>query len=135
MGHALYESLRIRNAANEQEAAIKESTVELTGLSGATVDAAALIPAGSLVLGLTARVTTVITGAADFDIGDTTDVNAFGTAIGIAADTLVDLTDSGQASPLFYPTATAVRLTGNGSFSTGAIRLTIHYLQLTAPTS
>ena len=135
MGHGLLESLRLRNAVNEQETALKESTVELTALSGATVDAAALIPAGSLVLGVTARVTTAITGAADFDIGDTTDVDAFGSAIAIALDTLVDLTDITQASPLFYTAATAIRLTGNGSFTGGDIRLTVHYIQLTAPTS
>ncbi len=138
MGHAVLESLRIRNAANEQEAAIKEATDLLVALSGASVDSVGLIPAGSLVLGMTARVTTVITGATTWDLGVVSplDVDAFGAALALAADTLVDLTDITQASPLFYAAAADVRLTANGSsFTGGDVRITVHYLQLTAPLS
>lgn len=115
---------------------IATATTELTGLSGATATASSLIPAGSMVIGLGAYVTTAITGPASFDIGDGTDVDKFGAAIALAQTTTVDMTDSTVTAPSIYTAATDVVLTANGgTFSTGAVRLVVHYIKLNAPTS
>ncbi len=124
------------NEANGQQLAIQTATTELVGLSGATATAASLIPGGSIVLGLTARVTTTITGATTFDIGDGTNVDAFGAAIALPSGTTSDTTDWTIATAPVYTAATSVVLTANGSsFTAGAVRVTVHYVSTTAPTS
>ena len=115
---------------------IASATVLKSALSGATVTATDLIPAGSLVLGVTARVTTVITGATSFDIGDGTDADAFGDNIAVTANTTTTLASYTVTAPAIYTAATSVVLTANGSnFLTGAVRLTVFYISLTAHTS
>lgn len=100
--------------------------------SGATVTVAALIPANSIVIGVTARVTTAITGATSFDIGDGTTANLFGDDVAVALNT----TSQNTIAPTRYATATNVVLTANGgNFTGGAVRLTVHFLTLVAPTS
>ncbi len=118
-----------------QELHHKIAETELTALSGATVTASNLIPAGSLVLGVTARVTTLITGATTFDIGDGSTVDRWGNDIAVAANTTTDLTDmvgtSGAINPPIFTAANNIVLTGvGGSFTAGAVRLTVHYLTL-----
>lgn len=128
-------TLSIELPVNAQQLSIKTATTELTALSGATVTATNLIPAGSLVLGVSARVTTAVEGASDFDIGDGTDPDIFGAAIAIGINTTSDLTDSTVSTPTIYAAATSVVLTGNGSFTAGAVRITVHYITIVAPTS
>jgi hypothetical protein len=116
---------------------VQSVSTELTGLSGATATASSLIPAGSLVLGVTARVTTTITGATTFDIGDGSDVYRWGAAIALPATTTSDPTGFTD-NTLFWSGASAgdVVLTANGSsFTAGAVRVVVHYMSLTAPTS
>jgi hypothetical protein len=106
--------------------------VLLTTPSGATRTATALIPANALVIGVTARVTTAVTGATSFDIGDGTTSNLFGDDVAVALDT----TSANTIAPSRYAAATNVVLTANGAnFSGGAVRLTVHFLTLVAPTS
>jgi hypothetical protein len=100
--------------------------------SGATVTVAALIPANSIVIGVTTRVTTAITGATSFDIGDGTTANLFGDDVAVTLGT----TSNNTIAPTRYETATNVVLTANGgNFTAGAVRLTVHFLTLVAPTS
>jgi hypothetical protein len=99
-----------------------------------------LIPANSIVFGVTVRVTTVITGGAiaTFGVGTAADADAWGatTAVAVAADSHSHLSNFTITSPTYYAAATKVRLTANaGTFSTGAVRVCVHYLTLTAPTS
>ena len=113
-------------------------TVEVlvSGLSGATATASALIPAGSFVFGVTARVTTAITGATTFTIGDGTVANAWGSSIGIALGTTTSSTNFNITAPTFYAAATNVVLTATGSnFTAGAVRLAVHLIQLSGPTT
>ncbi len=115
---------------------IQTATEELTSLSGASATTSGLIPAGSLILGVSVRVTTAITGATDFDIGDGTDVDAFGAAIAIGGGTTSDLSDWTISTPPLVTSATEVVLTANGSnFTAGAVRIVVWYTTLTAPTS
>lgn len=120
---------------NGQVINVRSAETALTGLSGATATATSLIPAGSLVLGVSCRVTTAITGATTFDVGDGSDVDAFGAAIAIALDTTTDLTDSTITAAPIYASATNVVLTANGSnFTGGAVRVTVHYMTITPAT-
>lgn len=82
------------------------------------------IPANSLVLGMTCKVTTVLAGAGltTFSIGDGTDADRWGTGIAIAAGTTVNLGATTIASPVYYSSATSIVLTAAaGVFSTGVL--------------
>jgi hypothetical protein len=114
---------------------------------GATTDTTIQIPANSLVLGVTVRVTTGITGidSTSLQIGDATTAARFGSIAAFTAGTtgvgLAHLQGgiSTDAAGPIVTSATAVRLTLSGGTddtpSAGAVRVTIHYLSLTAPTS
>lgn len=115
---------------------IKVADTELTAMSGATVTATNLIPAGAFIIGITARVTTEITGATTWDLGDGSDVDRWGAALALSAGTLVDPTDYTVAGFGQFSSASDVVLTANVSnFTAGAVRITVHYIDLTAPTS
>lgn len=109
-----------------------------TSGGGATVSFSNNIPAGSLVLGISVRVLTNITGPATFNIGDGTGATRYGTGIAVAAGTTTSIADFTLASPLYYPAATNVVLTavgGTGTFTGGSVRVTCHYISLTPATS
>lgn len=113
---------------------ILTKTTEITGMSGATETWTNAIPAGSFPIGVSGRVTTLITGASSFDIGDGSNVDLFGDAIGLAAGTTIDLSDSDGTLPAVYTTDTDIVLTANVSnFTAGAVRLVLSYIQLTSP--
>jgi hypothetical protein len=122
----------LSTGANGQSTQLGQATTLLSALSGATVTATNLIPANCILLGVTARVTTAITGATTFDIGDGSTANRFGDDIAIAAGT----TANNCIAPALITAATNVVLTANGSnFTAGAVRVTAHYMTLVAPTS
>lgn len=126
----------VRQGANGQALSIKESSVLLSGLSGATATATSLIPAAAVILGVSCRVTTLIVGPTTFNIGDS-DPDRFGAAIVVAKDTTTTLAShTGTLPPYLSATATNVVLTADTTnFSAGAIRITVHYYDLTAATS
>lgn len=125
-----------QNGSNGQVAIMQHATAVVSAMSGATVTAASLIPAGSVVIGVTVRVTTLIEGAASFTIGDGTDADRWGTGIAVAAGTTTTGADSTITSVPIYAAATSVVLTATGSnFTAGAVRITVHYISLTAATS
>ena len=125
------------------------TNTELVTLStvGATTDTTIQIPANSLVLGVTVRVTTTIAGidSTSLQIGDATTSDRFGSIAAFTAGTTgVGLNHlqggiSTDAAGPIVTSATAVRLTlAGGADNTptaGAVRVTIHYISLTAPTS
>jgi len=122
----------LSTGANGQSTQLGQSTTLLSALSGETVTATNLIPANCILLGVTARVTTAITGATTFDIGDGTTADRFGNDIAIALNT----TANNCIAPALVTAATNVVLTANGSnFTGGAVRLTAHFMTLVAPTS
>lgn len=107
---------------------------ELTTVAAAaTTDTTIQFPAGSVGLGVTVRVTTVIPTATSFDVGIAGATNRYGATVNVAATT----TNSGP-SVNAYTSATAVRLTMNGgtpAANTGRVRVTLHYILLTPATS
>jgi hypothetical protein len=120
---------------------MKFKTVELTGMTGATVTATNFIPAGAIVMSLCARVTTLITSGAgvSWDLGHAGDTDEWGTGLAFAAGTTVDSTDwtAGTNAGINYPAATSVILDCDGAntFTAGAVRLSMWYYETTAPTS
>ena len=121
---------------NGQLSAVRQATVAVTCSSGATCTAANLIPAGSLVLGVDTRVTTLITGATSYSIGDGTDADRWGAGIAVAAGTTSGIANFTIASPVYYAAATSIVLTAAGSdFTAGVIRITVHYISITPATS
>lgn len=114
--------------SNNQVLGVRSAEVDLMGLSGASVAAAGILPTGAMVLGVTTRVTVAITGATTFDIGDGTDVDAFGAAIAPDLDTLTDTSNWTIATAPVYPGGTDIVLTANGgNFTAGDVRITVHY--------
>jgi hypothetical protein len=96
------------------------------------------IPAGSLVVGVTARVTQAITGVDSIDIGPYGGtVDLWGHAVGTSLGTTSNLANGTATTPLIFTALSYVTITGNGGlghFTGGKVRLTVHYLKLTAPT-
>lgn len=108
------------------------SSTDAQVLAGATASYA-VIPAGVLVLAVLIRVTTAVTGATDFDVGDGTDVDKWGAAIAIALGTTTDGEDFTALTPTFYTGATNVVLTANGgAFAGGVVKVTAFYIDFTA---
>ena len=119
--------------ANGQLLASRQSTELHTLAAAATSDTTIQFPAGSLGLGVGIRVTTLITGCASLDVGITGATTRYGTGIALAAGTTAK-----QGSADAYTAATSVRFSaigGGGAFTAGVVRITLYYLDITAPTS
>lgn len=102
----------------------------LSGLSGATRDSTIVIPDRSILLGVTSRVTTSITGATSFSCGIVGEPDKFGSALGVSSGS----TNVGVIGPTAIYADTPVRLTAaGGNFAGGAVRIAIHYLRCAAP--
>lgn len=121
--------------------AISEEITLSTG--GATTDSSAnLLPANSEILAVVARVTTTITTATNWALGDattaarflaaTTDLTAGTTKIGMAHRQGGISTDA--AGPV-QTAAAKLRVTTTGTPGAGKIRVTTFYRQFVAPTS
>ncbi len=108
-------------------------------MSGATHDVAGAIPAGAIVVGTSARVTTTITGCTTWDFGIAGATTRYGTGLALTSGTTVDNTAwLAGGSALSYPSATAIRLSaigGAASFTAGVVRVCVLYWDTTAPTS
>jgi hypothetical protein len=132
---------------NSQSTNIEQATVAVTTTAAATATATNLIPAGAMVVGVTTRVTTAVTGDAGFtgfDIGHSgttvvpADKNAYGDNVSPSLNETTDISDSTVASPLNFITATNIVLTQRGGstfVAGGVVRITVHYISLTAPST
>ena len=100
--------------------------------AGATSDVAALIPANSVVYGITGRVLSDIGGASSFEIGVSGATDRYGAGIGVVATSWArGLT----GAPLTYYADTDVLLTSvGGAFDgTGTFRIAVHFAEITLP--
>ena len=107
----------------------------LTVAAAATSDSvASLLPAKSIILAVSCRVTTIIPTATSFTLGGASAGGPFTDAVLVAADS----TDNGMvAVPYLNATAQKIRLTISGSNpanNTGRVRIVVFYIQTTAPT-
>ena len=117
---------------------IRAATTTGTLSSGATITLSSLIPADSLVFAVTARVTTAIEGPTSWLLGVTGDTDQWGTTISINVNTVVDYDNyTGTKPPEFFATATDVLITRGSAtdFTAGVVRVVVHYIDATAPTS
>lgn len=110
------------------------ATTTLSALSGASVTATNLIPAGTFVFGVLARVITTVTGAASTNIGDGTTANLFGAAVANAAGTTTIGTNFlSTFTPKLYVANTSVVLTAvTSNYTAGAIKLEVYGYNFTA---
>lgn len=135
-----YETATANNAV-ANISSISENIVLSTG-SPNTFSVANLLPANSLILAVVARITTTITGAANWRLGDaalatrflspTTSLTAGTTVVGVNHQQgSVNTNAAGQVQL----TAAPIRINLNTTPTGGAVRVTVFYLQLTPPTS
>ena len=102
----------------------------LSGLSGASVDSSVVIPSRAIVLGVSARTVTAITGATSYDCGIAGEPSKFGGSLGVAAGS----TNAGVIGPQAFYADTPIRLTADGAdFTGGAVRIAIHYATVGVP--
>ena len=105
--------------------------VETTGLAGAYVETALVIPAGSLVVGVTPRNTGAITGASGYQLGIDGTPALFGSGFGISLGATA-------VRPCMVPILvdTPLRITKEGGDMTGgAVRVAVSLLRFVAPAS
>ena len=131
--------------ANGSNATVQTASELLTlSTAGLTTDTTAnLLPAGAIILAVTARITTTITTTTDWKLGDATVADRFtiANATKTSGTTTIGLnqwiatrTTAGMGPD--QAAAAKVRVTCTGSNpGAGAIRITVWYVQLTAPTS
>jgi hypothetical protein len=100
--------------------------------AGATSTVADLLPAGSIVYGITARVVSAIGGAASLEIGVSGATDRYGSQIGLSAGAWAR---GITGSPLAYYSDTSVLLTSaGGAFDgSGVIRIAAHVAELSLP--
>lgn len=118
------------------------SISELLTLStvGATTDTAAnLLPANANIEAVTARVTTTITTATDWKLGDATIAGRFSAAnatlvAGTTQVGLVHIDQTGTSGPR-QTAAAKLRVTTTGTPGAGVIRITVYYSLWVPPTS
>jgi len=120
-------------------------TTELITLDtgGTTTDSVAnMLPANSIIDGVVCRVTTTITTATDWSVGVSGAAERFvSQAVGLTAGSTsvgLDHMGGGVVNEATGPTQTAaaqLRITTTGTPGAGAIRCTVFYRTLTAPTS
>jgi hypothetical protein len=119
-------------SANGQTFIIESVSSNVTLNTGSTTTNGPQIPLDAIVMDVTARVTTTITTAVSWSVGvggaTTRYVNANAT---MTAGT----TATGLDNPRKYTAATNTVITTNANPGAGAIRITIHYMKATAPTS
>ena len=99
-------------------------------MSGASRDSTVTIPDRAIVLGVSSRTVTAITGATSYDCGIVGEAQKFGGSLGIAAGS----TNRGVIGPQAFYADTLIRLTARGgNFTGGAVRIAIHLLTVGLP--
>jgi hypothetical protein len=111
--------------------------------SGATTDSAAnLLPANSIIEAVVARITTTITTATDWKLGDGTTAGRFTAANATLTAGTTDYgfvhRTTGVASAttgMVQVAAAKLRITTTGTPGAGVVRVTVFYRPFVAPTS
>lgn len=105
---------------------------ELITLSGATTNSTVPIPNGAIVLAVSNRVVTAITGATSYSCGVLGNAGQFGSGLGVTAGSA----NRGVIGPTaFYSDTPVLYTAAGGNFTGGQVRMTIHYLKPSWATS
>jgi hypothetical protein len=117
-------------ATNYQRMTVRSVKQTLSALSGASATTTGtLIPDGAVVVGVTTRVATAITGATGYQVGDGTDADRWGDINAIALNTTSDNRDWTAGTIECFTSGGEVTLTANGSnFTAGAVEICVFYL-------
>jgi len=121
---------------NVESKIIQTKYLKLAALSGPTATWSLAIPAGTLVLAVTAKVTKTITGPTIFAVGDNVDDDLFIVSMGVAGGTTADVADSHPifTSPLYYKAATDIVATAvSTNFTGGDVVLKLYYMAMIPP--
>lgn len=111
---------------------IKVAELDFTLAAGTVVLTPNLIPANAVVVGAAARVTAAITGTlTSWQLGNPGAVGRYGSALGLAINSFARGL-LGQPTAFYAATPMQLNATG-GSFSGGAVRIAVHYLDITLP--
>jgi hypothetical protein len=115
---------------NFQRMTVKSVKQTLSALSGASATTTGtFIPDGAVVVGVTTRVGTTLTGATGYTVGDGTDADRWGDITGTAIGTTSDNRDWTAGTIECFTAGGNVTLTAKGSnFSAGAIEICVFYL-------
>jgi len=118
------------SSTNYQRMTIKSVRQTLSALSGASATTTGtFIPDGAVVVGVTTRVSTLLTGATGYTIGDGTDADRWGDITGTAVGTTSDNRDWTAATIECFTAGGNITLTAQGSnFTAGAIEISVFYL-------
>ena len=121
------------SATDYHRVTIATARATLTGVSGASVTATALIPAGAVVMGVTSKVTTALgtaNGTTGYQVGTAADPDRWGAITGTALGTTSDNRNWTAGTIECFPTATNVIVTATGgNFNgTGVIYLSVQYM-------
>ncbi len=103
--------------------------------AGATSATIPVIPHHAMVLGVTARVTTDITGSGltSWSLGVAADATRYATGLGLMQNAFAN---GISGTPITYWTDTSLVLTPDaGTFSSGEVRISVHLLELVPPRS
>jgi hypothetical protein len=109
---------------------IKSVRQTLSALSGASATTTGtFIPDGAVVVGVTTRVSTLLTGATGYTIGDGTDADRWGDITGTAVGTTSDNRDWTAGTIECFTAGGNITLTAKTSnFTAGAIEISVFYL-------
>jgi hypothetical protein len=118
------------SATNFQRLSVKTLREVSSALSGATYTSTIAIPAYAVLIGVTTRVNTAITGATSYSVGDGSDVDLWGAAIPVAINSESRTANfTAVAATGAAATSRTVTLTANGSnFTGGVVEICLHYL-------
>jgi hypothetical protein len=118
------------SSTNYQRMTIKSVRQTLSALSGASATTTGtFIPDGAVVVGVTTRVSTLLTGATGYTIGDGTDADRWGDITGTAVGTTSDNRDWTAATIECFTAGGNITLTAKTSnFTAGAIEICVFYL-------
>ena len=118
------------SSTNYQRMTVKSVKQTLSALSGASATTTGtFIPDGAVVVGVTTRVATALTGAAGYTIGDGTDADRWGDITGTAIGTTSDNRDWTAGTIECFTAGGNITLTAKTSnFTAGAIEICVFYL-------
>jgi hypothetical protein len=130
-GVNLYDTLA--SSTDYHRIAISTANTTLSNVSGASVTAAGLIPAGAVVMGVTSKVTTALgttNSTAGYKIGTAADDDRWGDIAGTAIGTTSDNRNwtSGTIECFTAATDVIVTATGGNFDATGVIYLSVQYM-------
>lgn len=126
--------LGINMLGNGQRLEIKTLTELTTIAAAASTSTTIQIPANAVVLAVSTRVTITITGTSTYDVGVSGATTRYGSGITSSAGNTSEGTDDATR---YYSSATSIVITPDTtpSDAAGRVRVTIHYYEVTAPTS